>query len=153
MFKQRIFIVSVILFVVLSVMHYLGLKFDIYFKFKEFDIPMHIIGGLFISLFIFWILPFLQKDYSIKNYRVRSIWIGLVSVLILAVLWEVIELLRGQTSIEDKVFVKDTIGDFVFAFVGLIIGLTYCFNQKKCANGVCELVRPTSLSIDNLNNK
>ena len=150
MFKQRIFIVSIMVLVVLAVMHLLGIKYEIYFYFEKYDIPMHILGGLWISLITFWLLPVLTKGCSIKNYKVRAFWIGLFAVIILASVWEIMELWGGITFTSDKIYLEDTIGDFVCAITGFIIGFIYFVNQRKCANGVCELVKTTSLNLNNL---
>jgi hypothetical protein len=146
MLKQRIFFIATIFFAILAVMHYVGTTFHIYYSYKWFDIPVHIVAGIWISLTVFWLLPYVTKDYSIKNYRIKSILVGLISVLGLSLVWEISELARGLTSMSDKVFWADTSGDFLSAIIGFVIGLVYFLNQKKCANGICELVKPTTLS-------
>lgn len=150
MFKQRIFIFSLIALIFLAVMHFIGIKFEIYFHFEKYDIPMHILGGLWISLTAFWLAPFLLKDCSITNYKTKSLILGLISVTILAVAWEIFELAFNITSVSDQIFIEDTVGDFLCAFIGLLIGYIYFLNQKRCVGGVCELVKPTS-SITSIN--
>lgn len=152
MFKQKIFIASLIVLVLLATMHFVGIRFELYFHFEKYDIPMHILGGLWIALTVFWLLPVLTKNCSIKNYKIKSFWVGLLAVIVLASVWEIMELWGGITSTSDKVYLEDTMGDYVCAFVGLLIGFVYFLNQRKCVNGVCELVKPTSLnSLNNFN--
>ncbi len=146
MFKQRIFLISLIVLVILAIMHFFGLKYEIYFSFEKYDIPMHILGGLWISLTVFWLFPFVSSKCSIKNYKVRSFLTGLLIVIVVALAWDAFELISGLTHTSDSVFLKDTVGDLVCAIIGLIIGFIYFLNQKICADGVCELVRPTSLN-------
>lgn len=146
MFKQRIFSVSLIVLVVLAVMHFLGIKFEIYFYFEKYDIPMHILGGLWVALTVFWLTPYFSTSLSIKNYKIKSFFFALIIVLIMATVWEVFELASGITSTSDDVFLGDTVGDYICAIVGLFLGFVYFLNQKKCMGTVCELVNPVSLN-------
>ena len=58
----------------------------------------------------------------------------LCSVLIVAVFWEIFELIFKITSLHNVGYWKDTLDDIFNTFVGGAIGLLYFIKKKKAEN-------------------
>ena len=75
MFKQKIFIYSFIVLVLVAIFNYLGTNYYFYIIYDWYDIPMHIIGGLWVSLFTIFLYTSYYKDTLIKKNNKKIFYI------------------------------------------------------------------------------
>ena len=132
MFKQKIFIISFILLIIIAVFNYLGVKFYLYWVYRWYDIPMHMLGGLWVSLFTLSVYSYFYKNVSILNYR-RKVFTTVFIVLIFVIIfWEAFELVGGITSWNNNGYWMDTLGDILNGFIGGTMGYLFFIRNKKC---------------------
>ena len=127
MLKQKLFIEQFILIAVIAVLHFLALKFYLYWTFEWFDILMHFLGGLWVALVATWFFffsGFLYKDIKpIKKVKIFSI--AIISVIIVGVLWEVWELEADLVFIDEAGYFFDTSLDLVMDTLGGVVAFIY----------------------------
>ncbi|MFA5934431.1 MAG: hypothetical protein WC827_00895 [Candidatus Paceibacterota bacterium] len=142
MFKQKIFIASFVTLIIVASLNYFGGKFYWYWTYKWFDIPMHMLGGLWISLFSLSLYAFFYKKLSILNYRMNVLGIVAFAVLSIGVSWELFELLGGITSLHDGTsYWIDTISDIMNDSIGGLVGYFFFIKNRKCESVLsCETV-------------
>ncbi len=136
MFKQKIFILSFIVLVLVASFNYLGVTFSLYWVYKWYDIPMHMLGGLWVSLFTLSFYPYLNKHYLVKDFNINPLYAVFISLLFMIIAWEIFELIGGMALLSDRGYWPDTLGDVLNGYIGGIVG--YLFYLKE--NNV-ELLR------------
>lgn len=110
----RIFILS---FATLAVLHILLLRFYLYWRHEWLDIPMHLFGGSIVALGVF-----AAGDLNVPFFkRLRRFMPVMLTVLFVAVVWEVYEYLIVYQMGEN--YVADTILDLLMGLTGGVIGL------------------------------
>ncbi len=118
-------IIFLITFSMLAAIHYIALELFLYWRYWWFDIPMHCIGGAVVALGIFTL-------YDLKVFtqkRLRTLVPVLCGVLLVALLWEVYEVLIG-IPIEDD-YVLDTSIDVLMGLCGGVLGYFVGSNIRK----------------------
>lgn len=94
------------------------MKFHWYSLLWWFDMPMHFLGGLWLSLISIWIFPL--KDLSLKSvFKIISI------VFVVGVLWEVFEIVVNESIAQNPFDKLDTISDIAFDLAGGFTGVLY----------------------------
>ena len=95
--------------------HLKGLNSEFYWLYWWYDIPMHIFGGVVVALVYAWLQTAFPKipQLSWKNILMVIITIG--------VLWEIWELLVGDTAFSDNGYALDTIKDLVDDVIGACV--------------------------------
>ena len=131
MFKKKTFIISFIVLVVVAVLNYIGNNFYLYWIYKWYDIPMHILGGLWVSLLSLSVYSYFDKNVSIINYHWRVFRIVFLGLLFMIIFWEIFELVGGMTSLNDNGYWPDTLGDILNGFIGGMIGYFFFIIRKK----------------------
>jgi len=133
MFKHKIFITSFIVLIIVAVFNYLGGKYYLYWIYQWYDIPMHILGGLWVSLFSISIFTHFDKNILVINYKKKIFKIVFFSLLLLTISWEIFELVSKITLLSDGTsYWVDTIKDIIDGFIGGMIG--YCLYYTKILN-------------------
>ncbi len=102
--------------VLIAVVHRLAFQFYLYWEYAWFDIPMHFLGGVVISL-LFLVLLLASPSFN----RWRSISFGLLFVFVIGILWELFEIVAGISPFEPG-FVTDTIIDLCMDLAGGVVG-------------------------------
>lgn len=101
---------------VLAVVHYVSLELYLYWRYLWLDMPVHALGGAIVALAVF--VPY---DLGFKGPKR---WLELKSVLLIvlmvALIWEVYELMIGIPIEDDYLF--DTITDLLMGLGGGLIG-------------------------------
>jgi hypothetical protein len=132
MFKQKIFIASFFTLVLVAVLNYFGSKFYWYWTYKWFDIPMHILGGLWISLISLSLYSYFYNNVSIVNYKIKVLGVVLFAVLFIGISWEIFELVGGITYFTDKGYWIDTVADLINDTIGGLIAYLFFIKKRKC---------------------
>ena len=113
----------------LGVLHVAAGFFYFYWTYWWFDYMTHFIGGLSVGLMFIWLRFRLSRaEYYIPTLA-QSINIGLLSVLVVGVGWELFEYYNGLTqSIEN--YRLDVIHDLISDLAGAVIAGIIGANQK-----------------------
>lgn len=114
--KLGVRVVSLILFI--FVLNLIAMKFYWYFSIWWFDMPMHLLGGLWLGLVFIWFLRL--KDLSFST--IVKIILG---VLLIGIAWEVFEIIVNKTIIQNPFNTLDTISDVCFDLAGAFISILY----------------------------
>jgi uncharacterized membrane protein YjdF len=103
-------------------LHLKGIDNEFYWLYWWYDIPMHLFGGVVITLIYAW----LQRAYPVlPSLSWKSVLLVIIAV---GFLWEVWELVIGDTSFTDNGYTADTIKDFFNDTVGACV--TYLIIKK-----------------------
>ncbi len=137
MFKHKSFIFSFIILIILAIGNYLGVKFNLYWFYRWYDIPMHILGGLWVSLFSVFLFNYLRRFFPIYFSRLNISYVVFFVILFITICWEIFEIFGGITFIKDTGYWLDTISDIFNAYIGGAV--TYLFFIRKNKNGI-ELI-------------
>lgn len=132
MAKNRLLLISLITILFIAVFHFFALKSGWYWVYRWLDIPVHILGGFWVSLTALWLSLKIKHIEKISDYRKKAFLVMLASVLIVGILWEVFEIVFKITSSDTNIYWSDTIGDIMNGFVGGVISYFYFTQNKKC---------------------
>jgi hypothetical protein len=100
---------------IIAVVHYLAMSLELYWRYWWLDIPMHVVGGVFILLL--WATMIDLRVVTRSSMRVKT---AVIVVGIVIVLWEVFGVVVEQGFKVD--FVTDTSIDLLCGAVGGAIG-------------------------------
>lgn len=94
------------------------MRFYWYYSIWWSDMPMHILGGLWLGLVVIWF--FKPKDLSLNN--ILKIISGALAI---GLLWEIFELFAFNYITHTPFNTLDTLSDICFDLVGVGISLLY----------------------------
>jgi len=115
MHNRRLFFAQAIVILGIGAIHILAIKWYLYWQFIWLDLPVHFLGGLWISLLSVYILQRFSREVRLLEVLV---WVLLVSVA-----WELFEL-WGGIPMEDN-FALDTSIDLVMDTLGGLAGFSW----------------------------
>jgi uncharacterized membrane protein len=131
MFKQKPFPFSVLVLIVLIGIHAAGSYFSWYWTYSWFDSVVHILAGLWASSVFLWLASYLNQIDSLKEYRVKSFLIALVSAALIGVIWELLENFWQLAVIDAPNYKLNTALDLVSDIIGGVLAYLY-FTKKTC---------------------
>ena len=134
MLQKKLLLISIVTFLFIVIFHFFALKHNWYWSIRWIDIPAHIVGGFWVSITALLVSLKIRHINKINGYRKKAIMVMLCSVLIVAVFWEIFELIFKITSLHNVGYWKDTLDDIFNTFVGGAIGLLYFIKKKKAEN-------------------
>jgi len=138
MLKKKLLLISILTILFIAIFHYFALKNSWYWTFRWLDIPVHIVGGFWVSLTVLWICLKIKHIDSINGYKKKALIAMLSSVLIVAIFWEIFELISGVTSLHSIGYWQDSLSDISNSFVGGIIAFLYFIKNKKAKKILIE---------------
>ena len=147
MHKKRILFISFVTVIFIAIYQHYALKYSWFWTYKWSDIPIHIAGGFWVALTTLWICLKVKHIDNIYGYKKKSIFAMLISVLIIAILWEIFELIFRITSLADAGYWRDNLLDILNSFIGGVIALVYFLKNKKTTSHVVDLNIKSSLGI------
>ena len=118
--------------VLVLVLHLFLLFFDVYSALPWFDMPIHFIGGVSVSMTYFFILKYLQKENYLKiNGLIRIIFVfALVSLT--AVFWEFFEFSAEYlTGFNLQGSLNDTMVDLFLGLFGGLLAVIFLESKFK----------------------
>lgn len=129
-----------VLLLVIGAAHYAGLINRWYWSVSWYDIPLHILGGLWIGLLFFYLFEarfqFVSPGRTLRDY-VLLFFLVLGFVSFFGILWEFFEyfgdvflLAKGRAAILQE-GLKDTLGDFLSDLLGGFLALNAGFFSKR----------------------
>jgi hypothetical protein len=102
-----------VLAALVSVLHYLGFQYNLYWVFWWYDILVHFLGGALVAVFAVMGVRWYRYDAQIDS---RSVWlIGIGAAVAIGITWEIYELAIGLVEVE---YIADTTLDLVMDIVG-----------------------------------
>jgi hypothetical protein len=134
MYKKIVFLVSFVTLCVVASSNYLGIKYNLYWIYKWFDIPVHMLGGLWVSLFYLYLCE--RYNHIFHNLNFNNLFKNLLlALLVVTISWEIFELVIGSVHLDDGfVYWSDTISDIINGFIGGILGYLFYNLSKKNFN-------------------
>ena len=128
MWRKRLPYVLMILIGVIGLINSLAIYNSWYWKYRFLDIPMHFLGGLFIAVFMLWLVLIRGRQVkplgTTSKKKVRLL--ALISVLIIGLSWEVFEFRSDVLIIFAEVFSwADTASDILFDLIGATLGFLW----------------------------
>jgi uncharacterized membrane protein YjdF len=121
--------------VLVLVVHFIAIRFGLYYSYVNFDSVMHFTGGLAMGMFGIAI------QNSVRSSGSRPFWFNALFVLgfalTIGVFWEFYEYLMDHFVYTSKIFlhqpsVRDTMGDLLADTIGAITStLIFIKNLKK----------------------
>ena len=123
--RSTTFLFFVSALTVLAVAHILSLRFFLYWTYLWLDIPMHILGGIVVSLGFLWCTNIHRTGSQANN-----LLLTLLVLLAVGTMWEVFEYTTGITKGQPNL-VSDTVGDFVMNMVGGTLGFLLAFRLSE----------------------
>ncbi len=133
MHKQKtLLILTLVVIIFVAIFNYIGIKYNLYWIYKWYDIPMHLLGGFCVGLFSLFLYKNFNKNISIVNYRRKVFVFVFLILLFVTVSWEIFELIGGITFLTDKGYWLDNIGDIMNGLLGGIVAYLFFIRNKKC---------------------
>ncbi|MES2023802.1 MAG: hypothetical protein V4439_03905 [Patescibacteria group bacterium] len=114
-------IIAPLIFIIFG-MNFVANKFYWYSSIWYFDMPMHFLGGAWLSFALIWLFP--PKEMSFKY-----IFKVLLGVLLVGLGWEIFEILVNHFTIQNLFNVLDTSSDICFDLGGGSLALLYFFKK------------------------
>jgi len=128
MVKQRLLLISLITMLIVFVLNYFTLKYSWYWNLRWFHILMHLLGGFWATITVFWISVRFNHIDTIVRYKERAFIIMVVSVFIIGISWEIFEIIFRITSIYDVRYLNRFLDDLAGNFMGGKFGMVCSYN-------------------------
>jgi len=142
MFKQKPFIFSFLILLVLIALHYFGSYYSLYWKFGWFDSVVHIFSGLWAALLILWLCSILQQINSLKEYKAKAFLVAFVSAVLIGIIWELVENFYQVTYTSFDGYYLDTAMDILNDGLGGVLAFLYFIRRRRCEDKSCEILHP-----------
>jgi hypothetical protein len=142
MLKRRLLIISFFTILLVAIFHFMALKYSWYWSFRWIDIPVHIVGGFWVSLTVLWIALKVGHIEKITNYKKRALVLMIGSAFIVGILWEVFEVVFKINFLHNVGYWRDSLKDILDDFLGGGLAYLYFIKSKKSKN--CLIVKPES---------
>ena len=131
--NRNFFLVLLSSSVALALFQIFGVIFYLYWRFWWFDIPIHFLGGFIMGLGVFAFfhrfhdLSFLPPRIS----KLRLLIFLFSAVLGIGILWELFELYDGLTSLEEPLYLADTVGDLLIDISGALFSWIFLSREYR----------------------
>ena len=114
--RQKFLLVAFISCLLLFVTHLIALRFDLYYNSSLTDTTTHTLAGIAVASVFCYALSLTGRKLSMGRV--------VIFVLMVGILWEVLEVKSGMTSITDSRYLLDTAGDLFFdVFGGFLLSI------------------------------
>lgn len=117
--QKKIFYAMFGVLALTGILNTLGTTLYLYWTVIWFDMIMHFLGGLFVSLFFFSLFSFFRSGLSYTEKLV----LGLVFSVLVGLVWEYYELIVGVTDLAEVGYWPDTGMDIVMDTLGALVGI------------------------------
>jgi len=122
---RMIFGVAFFVLIVIGVIHVSAIEYSLYFYYNWLDIPVHFLGGIWVSATALWLI--LSKEYfsSLRTNRRLLLLTLFSSALFIGLLWEAFEYVFGIAVLNPANYVPDTIKDLFTDVLGSLFLYVY----------------------------
>ena len=142
MFKQTPFPFSILVLAVLITFYSVGSQFSFYWFYPQYDLLLHTLAGLWIALVLLWLAASFGQISSMKEYKVKSFLIALISAVLLGIVWELLENFFQLSSVNSPNYSFNTAMDIFTDALGGLLAYLYFVQRKRNTNKVTEVVHP-----------
>ena len=114
--------ILIALIFVIGIVNATALRYHLFFTYRWLDIPMHLLGGLWVSLFVLWYY------FIIRHHKVRirgkhgAFTLALSATFTVAVGWELFEYAVNAYVVLYSYDMMDTLKDLLMGMIGATIG-------------------------------
>ncbi len=126
---KKLFIIQLVLLIVIAVLHSLAEYNNFYWIYKWVDIPMHFLGGVWVSIFALCVYLFLRDNHIalLPSSHILFVFIFVVGV---AFGWELLEVFIWHYSglYFSVNYIPDTLLDLVMDFLGML-SVLFIYNR------------------------
>lgn len=114
------------LIVLIGVSHSIVLFRHLQFTYPWVDIPLHLVGGLWVGLFTLWLYYSDRTRFPEKD-RTRSFvfTIALVSSMTVGAAWEIFEYVVNLLTVGEFYDIMDMLGDLLNDAIGALSGAVF----------------------------
>ena len=131
MSKNKLLSVSLVAIMAIAIFHYFAINNGWYWTFRWLDIPVHIVGGFWVSIMALWIALSIGHIKKITNYKKRAFFIMLGSALVMAILWEIFETTFKITFLHNIGYWRGSLKDIASGLAGGFVAYLYFTKNKK----------------------
>jgi uncharacterized protein YebE (UPF0316 family) len=142
MFNQKSFFASIVVGILLIGLHSVGSYFSWYWKYSFFDIIVHVVSGLWVSLLVLWLAICFGQINDLKDYKVKSFLIAFVSAILAGVFWEIFENIAGVVNVITAEYYLDTALDILNSGFGGVLTYLFFIRKRHCLDKSCEVLHP-----------
>jgi hypothetical protein len=142
MFKQKPFPFSLLILVTLVSLHLIGSYLSWYWTYSWFDILVHIFSGWWIALLFLWLASILGQINSLKEYKIKSFLIALISAILFGVVWELVENLGQITSVNTDLYSWNTASDIISDACGGVLAYLFFILHRKYPDKATDILHP-----------
>ncbi len=118
--------------IIVFILHYIALVYDLYWVIEWYDIPMHFLGGFtmgILATFIFFTSGYLPEFYKLRHNKFVVFVIIIMFTSVIGLGWELWELFVGFSDVVlDRI---DTIKDLIMNTFGAIFAYFFLINKIK----------------------
>lgn len=118
----RLILLFSILALVIGVLQVLGERFYLYWHWRWFDIPMHILSGFFIATALYIILSYRVPP---RPYTLKLFLLIYVVTLCIGLWWEYFEYSQHLIYAARHAYRVDTLKDIIDDSVGVLLSFLY----------------------------
>jgi hypothetical protein len=135
MFKKPLFWEMFLMIAVAVILNYFAKIYHLYWSIYEFDSLVHFIAGIGVALFFLWFYFSSGFFNPLKRNFAKFLMIAIIGTVFVAILWEIYELMMGETMVQKVGYPYDTTMDIIMTVSGALVGCFYAFlgeeNIKK----------------------
>ena len=132
MFKLKPFPFSLVVLALLVILHLVGSNYSWYWIYPWFDTLVHIVSGLWVALVFLWLSTYLGQIDSLREYKVKSFLIALISAVLIGVVWEILENFSQTTYTRALGYGLDTALDILSDALGGVLAYLYFVKRRRC---------------------
>lgn len=110
MYARRLLFAQLITAAVLTVFTWVAVTYFLYWRIWWFDMPMHILGGLYAALLAAWLVAYRGSPISLP--------LCLLFALLTGIVWEIFEYSEGITNAYHFNYITDVFKDVVIGLIG-----------------------------------
>jgi len=115
--NSKLLYFSFLILVVIAALHSAALTNYYYWIYSWFDLLVHFLGGVWVSVTALWLYFFSGLFSNPKISKMTVFWLSILAVLLSSLLWEIYEVGLWRHLSEPN-FLTDTIGDTLAALAG-----------------------------------
>jgi hypothetical protein len=142
MLKQKPFPFSVLILIILIGLHLLGSYFSWYWSYPRFEIIIHVLAGVWAGSVFLWLASYLNQINSLKEYKVKSLLIAMISAALIGVVWELLENFGHLASVDATSYKFNTAMDILNDVIGGIVAYLYFIKRTRKIDNTIENLHP-----------
>jgi len=130
MLKKPLFWEMFFLFAIVGILNWFAVTYNLFWYVREFDSLLHFLGGVFLSIFFLWFYFFSGLFASSKRDLKHFLIVSILGVVLVAVCWEIYELLTGEAEFGRSEYSFDTVLDFIMDLLGALAACFYGYMKE-----------------------